>query len=163
MNVLDWSSQNLLAVGLGDSVYLWNAVNNNVCPLVWARATLPIAACQVAPLNCGQEQRMPCQDPVVPSPQPCAALELLGCAAQCLHVHACHCSRWAAGHWSMGSTGLSAVQVEPLCQLEDERPVCSVAWTQRGNYLAIGTTKGVVRIYDAAAVRRANPSRSWLW
>ena len=33
--------------------------------------------------------------------------------------------------------------------------MCSVAWTQRGNYLAIGTTKGVVRIYDAAAVRQA--------
>lgn len=51
---------------------------------------------------------------------------------------------------------MSALQVEPLCKLEDDRPVCSVAWTQRGNYLAIGTTKGVVRIYDAAAVRRAD-------
>lgn len=49
---------------------------------------------------------------------------------------------------------LTALQVEPLCKLEDDRPVCSVAWTQRGNYLAIGTTKGVVRIYDAAAVRK---------
>ena len=46
MNVLDWSSQNLLAVGLGDSVYLWNAVNNNVRPPVWACASLPCAACQ---------------------------------------------------------------------------------------------------------------------
>lgn len=40
MNVLDWSSQNLLAVGLGDSVYLWNAVNNNVRSLLWAHASL---------------------------------------------------------------------------------------------------------------------------
>ena len=54
---------------------------------------------------------------------------------------------------------MSASQVEPLCKLEDDRPVCSVAWTQRGNYLAIGTTKGVVRIYDAAAVRQADRSQ----
>lgn len=49
--------------------------------------------------------------------------------------------------------------MEPLCKLEDDRPVCSVAWTQRGNYLAIGTTKGVVRIYDAAAVRQSDRSQ----
>lgn len=49
MNVLDWSSQNLLAVGLGDSVYLWNAVNNNVRSLFWAHASLSCAACQIIP------------------------------------------------------------------------------------------------------------------
>jgi len=51
-------------------------------------------------------------------------------------------------------------QVESLAALEDARPVCSVAWTQRGAYLAVGTNKGVVRIYDAATVRGRAPRRT---
>lgn len=51
-------------------------------------------------------------------------------------------------------------QVESLAALEDARPVCSVAWTQRGAYLAVGTNKGVVRIYDAATVRGRAPCRT---
>jgi hypothetical protein len=30
LNLLDWSSQNLIAVGLRDCVYLWNASTNEV-------------------------------------------------------------------------------------------------------------------------------------
>ena len=30
LNLVDWSSQNVLAVGLGTSVYLWNASNSKV-------------------------------------------------------------------------------------------------------------------------------------
>ena len=34
LNLLDWSSQNLLAVGLGSAVYLWNACTCQVCVCV---------------------------------------------------------------------------------------------------------------------------------
>ena len=30
LNLVDWSSQNVLAVGLGTCVYLWSASNNKV-------------------------------------------------------------------------------------------------------------------------------------
>lgn len=33
MNLIDWSSQNYLAVGLASSVYLWNANNSKVTKL----------------------------------------------------------------------------------------------------------------------------------
>ena len=33
LNLLDWSSQNVLAVGLGPSVYLWNAGSGQVTKL----------------------------------------------------------------------------------------------------------------------------------
>ena len=33
LNLVDWSSQNLLAVGLGNSVYLWNAGTSQVTKL----------------------------------------------------------------------------------------------------------------------------------
>jgi cell division cycle 20-like protein 1 (cofactor of APC complex) len=33
LNLLDWSDQNLLAVGLGSSVYLWSAITSKVTKL----------------------------------------------------------------------------------------------------------------------------------
>lgn len=36
LNLVDWSSQNVLAVGLGTSVYLWNASNSKVCLILLA-------------------------------------------------------------------------------------------------------------------------------
>jgi len=43
--------------------------------------------------------------------------------------------------------------VETLGQ-ECGRPVCSLAWSQRGTYLAAGEDGGAVQIYDAATARR---------
>lgn len=33
LNLIDWSTQNFLAVGLSSSVYLWNAMNSKVTKL----------------------------------------------------------------------------------------------------------------------------------
>ena len=33
LNLVDWSAQNVLAVGLGPSVYLWHASNSKVAKL----------------------------------------------------------------------------------------------------------------------------------
>lgn len=35
LNVVDWSSQNVLAVGLGTCVYLWTASNSKVSDLIY--------------------------------------------------------------------------------------------------------------------------------
>ena len=34
LNLLDWSSSNVLGVALGDSVYLWNASSGDITPLM---------------------------------------------------------------------------------------------------------------------------------
>lgn len=44
-------------------------------------------------------------------------------------------------------------KVNQLCQLEGDT-VTSVSWIQRGSHLAIGTTKGLLLIYDTVAERR---------
>ncbi|KAK4547103.1 hypothetical protein LTR36_001324 [Oleoguttula mirabilis] len=72
LNLVDWGSGDILAVGLGPSVYLWNR-----------------------------------------------------------------------------ETG----KVNQLCQLEGDT-VTSVSWIQRGSHLAIGTSKGLLLIYDTIAERR---------
>ncbi|XP_057299769.1 fizzy-related protein homolog [Hydractinia symbiolongicarpus] len=76
LNLVDWSSQNILSVGLGSCVYLWSAYTS---------------------------------------------------------------------------------QVTKLCDLSSENdPVTSVAWTERGNHLAVGTHKGFVQIWDVSANKRVS-------
>eukprot|EP00873_Tetraselmis_striata_P009134 jgi/Tetstr1/429398/TSEL_019310.t1 len=74
LNLVDWSAQNVLAVGLGSSVYLWSACTS---------------------------------------------------------------------------------KVTKLCDLGSNDEVCSVAWTQRGTYLAIGTFRDAeVQIWDVAKCKK---------
>jgi cell division cycle 20-like protein 1, cofactor of APC complex len=73
LNLVDWSSQNVLAVGLGACVYLWSA---------------------------------------------------------------CTC------------------KVTKLVDLAPQDMVCSVAWSQRGTYLSIGTSHGDTRIFDVIKLKQ---------
>lgn len=43
MSLMDWSAQNLLAVAIGSSVYLWNAATEQVCP--WRDLPVTITPC----------------------------------------------------------------------------------------------------------------------
>ncbi|KAI8476609.1 MAG: activator and specificity factor for anaphase promoting complex [Monoraphidium minutum] len=73
LNLVDWSAQNVLAVGLGACVYLWSA---------------------------------------------------------------------------------STSKVTKLCDLAPTDAVCSVAWSQRGTYLSVGTNGGDVQIWDVSKLKR---------
>jgi len=73
LNLVDWSSLNVLAVGLGSCVYLWSACTS---------------------------------------------------------------------------------KVTKLCDLGQEDGVTSVAWTQRGTHLAVGTNHGMVQIWDVAKCKK---------
>ncbi|GLJ45281.1 hypothetical protein SUGI_0953020 [Cryptomeria japonica] len=73
LNLVDWSSHNVLAVGLGTCVYLWSACSS---------------------------------------------------------------------------------KVTKLCDLGLNDSVCSVGWTQRGTYLAVGTNIGEVQIWDATRCKK---------
>ena len=80
LNLVDWSSQNILSVGLSACVYLWNAANS---------------------------------------------------------------------------------QVVKLCDLAPETDtVTSVQWTERGDYLAVGTNKGKLQIWDAHAQKAVHTFES---
>ncbi|KAL1915936.1 uncharacterized protein VTP21DRAFT_6324 [Calcarisporiella thermophila] len=73
LNLVDWSSTNILGVGLGSCVYLWNACTS---------------------------------------------------------------------------------KVTKLCDLSPHDQITSVAWTQKGSHLAIGTKKGTIQLWDAARCKR---------
>ncbi|CAH1775663.1 unnamed protein product [Owenia fusiformis] len=89
LNLVDWSSQNVLSVGLGTCVYLWSAcTSQDISPkLMYKKAPCP--------------------------------------------------------------------KVTRLCDLScDGDSVTSVSWNERGNYVAVGTHKGFVQIWDAAASKK---------
>eukprot|EP00898_Chlorokybus_atmophyticus_P004129 jgi/Chlat1/4717/Chrsp30S08926 len=45
-------------------------------------------------------------------------------------------------------------KVTKLCDLGPSDSICSVGWTQRGTYLAVGTNLGEVQIWDAARCKK---------
>ncbi len=73
LSLVDWSAQNVLAVGLGSSVYMWSACTSTVTK---------------------------------------------------------------------------------LCDVGDDNCVTSVAWTQRGSYLAVGTNMGDIQLWDVTRCRK---------
>ena len=76
LNLVDWSAQNVLSVGLGACVYLWSACTS---------------------------------------------------------------------------------QVTKLCDLtSDNDTVTSVSWSERGNFVSVGTNRGYVQVWDVAAAKRVN-------
>lgn len=49
LNLVDWSASNLLAVGLSNSVYLWNAGNSKVVRLVELSSNDLVTSCSSSP------------------------------------------------------------------------------------------------------------------
>ena len=49
LNLIDWSASNLLAVGLSNSVYLWNAGNSKVVRLVELASNDLVTSCSSSP------------------------------------------------------------------------------------------------------------------
>lgn len=81
LNLLDWSPQNVLAVGLGNAVYIWSASNS---------------------------------------------------------------------------------KVTKLCETTPDKPITSVSWSQRGNYLAVGVQDGSTMIWDTQKLQEVRTFGSHL-
>ena len=50
----------------------------------------------------------------------------------------------------------SVVQVTKLCDFSSSEPqdsVCSVAWSQRGTYLSVGTNNGETQLWDVSKIK----------
>lgn len=66
------------------------------------------------------------------------------------YATACHCTTATAWYrYEQRTSALVAtplLQVTKLCDLAPEDQVCSVAWSQRGTYLSVGTNTGEVQV-----------------
>ena len=146
LNLVDWSSQNLLAVGLGSSVYLWSASTSKVkhacqsCFSMRAQAVVVLAdeSSNNVVLQGAFVVHVHTQDP-------CPSSEQQGLAI-------------VSQDWILLSkcqTTECHMQVTKLCDLgfmpgepETQETMCSVGWSQRGTFLALGTSSGETQIWD---------------
>lgn len=102
LNLVDWSNLNVLAVGLGTSVYLWSANNSSV------RTTMKTISCY----------------------------SIFRSDFTCIFI-------------------MDFFQVTRLCDLQlDSNAVTSVSWSERGHFVAVGTNKGPIQIWDVQAQER---------
>ena len=135
LNLVDWSAQNVLAVGLGTCVYLWSACTSKVTRLV----DFGEAGGAVCRWGAGRGA----------GAGGCARIEAGG--------------RRLGGGWAaLVQRGDTAQSVHPPASLpfppppppRHASPPCSVSWSQRGSYLSVGSDKGEVQIWDATKCKR---------
>ena len=133
LNLVDWSAQNVLAVGLGSCVYLWSACTSKVGGQSGGRE---LWVCRWMGWRVEE---------LLPSDCPCTRM----CAS-----HRIHCVLPATHHPRRPARAPMCMQVTRLVDFGEGGAVCSVSWSQRGTYLSIGTDKGEVQIWDATKCKR---------
>ena len=165
LNLLDWSSLNVLSVGLGSTVYLWNTStcqvidfnnnNNNNVHILYIVASMYFVPILFVFLSFSLLS-LPLSSPLIPS-----------LYFQFYHVHVCTCTFTCTMFNNFKNISLSlslslSPQVSKLCDLDDDRnTVTSVSWSEKGHHLAIGTHKGYVQIWDAANMKHTHSPDTW--
>lgn len=124
LNLVDWSSQNVLAVGLGTCVYLWSACTSKVTRLV----------------DFGEGGAV-CRWGLVGGCR---------CGGECCH-HVLVVVRAKACLLASPRRLFSPLPPASRPPFRIDR---SVSWSQRGSFLSIGSDKGEVQIWDAAKCKR---------
>lgn len=129
LNLVDWSSQNVLAVGLENSIYLWNACSSKVSSNFFANMHYSITSglflinADLAPIFSTK------QLPLAQNQDVDVLLMMLPLL------------------WSIFSSNQACyLQVTKLCDLGNDESICSVGWAQRGTHLAVGTGSGKVEV-----------------
>ncbi|THU66101.1 hypothetical protein C4D60_Mb05t10630 [Musa balbisiana] len=149
LNLVDWSSQNALAVGLGTCVYLWSATTSKVTKLCdlgnrdgvsaiqWSREGSYIAI----GTSLGDVQVLD-----APSLQDDFYLNLVDWSSQnALAVGLGTCVYlWSA----------TTSKVTKLCDLGNRDGVSAIQWSREGSYIAIGTSLGDVQIWDGTRCKK---------
>lgn len=125
LNLVDWSSHNVLAVGLGSCVYLWNACSSKVGSNLFAN----MYAFTGCPLSINVYLFPMKQLPLAQHQYVAILLVMLPLL-------------WS----SFSSYRACYLQVTKLCDLGIDESICSVGWAQRGAHLAVGTSNGKVQV-----------------
>lgn len=168
LNLLDWSSQNLLAVALHNSVYLWDANKGDIiflmkldreedyiCSVSWTKDGRYLAVgtsdCKVQLWDVEQQKRL---RSMASHTARVASLSwndhILSSGSRSGHIH--HHDVRMAQHHRFTLTGHS-------------QEVCGLKWTPDGRYLASGGNDNMVfvwpRVVDGSLGNASQAVRSW--
>jgi len=149
LNLVTWSSSNVLAIALGDSVYCWNAETGNVVQLASCSSTV----CSIRWSNDGFYLSIGLEDGSI------EVWDFESC--QKLRTMRGHDSRVAAQCWNQHvlTTGSRSgqliqhdvrVQKHQIAELQGHTAeVCGIEWRPDGLQLATGGNDNIVNIWDA--------------
>ena len=164
LNLLDWNDSNILAVALGDSVYLWNATSGAITPLI-------------SPQTSGSSGSHITSIAWAPRGQPHMAVGTsdnkvqIWDTAKCRMVRSMdgHCGRvgvlaWNGSMLSSGSRDASIIHRDArspqhiFTRLEGHAgEVCGLKWAPHGVQLASGGNDNMLNVWDERRLTSAVP------
>ncbi|AED93702.2 cell division cycle 20.2, cofactor of APC complex-like protein [Arabidopsis thaliana] len=166
LNLLDWGSSNVLAIALGDTVYLWDASSGSTYKLV----TIDEEEGPVTSINWTQDGL----DLAIGLDN--SEVQLWDCVSnrQVRTLRGGHESRVGSLAWNnhiLTTGGMDGKIVNNDVRIRSSivetylghtEEVCGLKWSESGKKLASGGNDNVVHIWDHRSVASSNPTRQWL-
>jgi cell division cycle protein 20 (cofactor of APC complex) len=156
LNLISWSKDNILAVALGQSVYLWNASSGEIQHLV----TLPGRQDYVTSVSWST---MPGQSKYIAVGTNNSAVQLWDSeAVNRIRTLGGHCARVSSLAWNhqwLSSGGRDSIILQHDVRASNHiasrfkghtQEVCGLKWNEDGNTLASGGNENYLCIWDAA-------------
>lgn len=155
LNLLDWSSQNLIAVALGRSVYLWNAGSGTVDELF----TMANEGDYVSSLRWGSDGNFLAVGTSDAKVQIWDASRRKQVRELCGHTNRVSCVSWNGSILSSGSRDSTIANWDVRKRRDEaciatlnvhEQEVCGMAWSPCGQQLASGGNDNMLAIHDTS-------------
>ncbi|KAF5202813.1 cell division cycle 20.2, cofactor of APC complex-like [Thalictrum thalictroides] len=165
LNLLDWGSKNMLAIGLGDTVYLWDASNASTTELLTVDEDKgPVTSVCWAPDGC--HLAIGLNNSEVHLWNALSKQKL-----RTMHGH--HSSRVGSLAWNnhiLTSGGMDSSIINCDVRIRDcvvgkyrghQQEVCGLKWSSSGQQLASGGNDNLLHIWDRS-VASSNAHTQWL-
>ncbi|KAG2428164.1 hypothetical protein HXX76_011844 [Chlamydomonas incerta] len=155
LNLLDWSGQNLIAVALGRSVYLWNAASGGVEEL----CTVPNEGDYISALKWGSDGNFLAVGTSDAKVQIWDANRRKQVRELCGHTNRVSALSWNGAVLSSGSRDSTIANWDVRKRRDEacvarltvhEQEVCGLEWSLCGQQLASGGNDNVLAIHDAS-------------
>ncbi|XVF80983.1 hypothetical protein PTKIN_Ptkin15bG0120000 [Pterospermum kingtungense] len=165
LNLLDWGSSNVLAIALGNTLYLWGASDSSVSELVTVNAENgPITSVSWAPD--GRRIAIGLSNSEVQVWDSASNRQL--CSLRGCHISRVGCLAWNNNILTTGGTDGRIVNNDDRikCHIVEtyrghEQEVCGLKWSTSGQLLASGGSDKLVQIWDRS-MASSNSPRRWL-
>ncbi|KAJ9184612.1 hypothetical protein P3X46_004322 [Hevea brasiliensis] len=166
LNLLDWGSSNVLAIALGDTVYLWDASNRSTSELVTVNSEDgPVASISWAPDGCHIAIGLSNSD-----------IQIWDCNSNLRHVrtlrggHQLRVNSLAWNNHVLTTGGMDAKIINNDVRVREHvvetyrghhQEVCGLKWSVSGQQLASGGNDNLLFIWDRSMTSSNSPTQ-WL-
>ncbi|XP_024364758.1 cell division cycle 20.2, cofactor of APC complex [Physcomitrium patens] len=160
LNLMDWSSSNVLAIALGMTVYLWDATTSSIEELVTVDEEGPITSVSWAPD--GQYLAVGLNNSTVQLWDSTSLRQL-----RTLRGHSARVGALAWNGPTLATGGRDNAILNHDVRIRDhvigsmeahEQEVCGLKWSPSGQQLASGGNDNILHIWDASAASSASAS-----